>query len=131
MLSVTDKKGNKGDALLHYGYPSNFVDQNYLSEQEGRAVAYADIMGIKDQYSDDFSYQYKTPEFSYTGDESALHPYMISRVASFYGDSGGLAFNAAKQCILGPHRGGTVGRGAGENYSIFPILEWWKKNNGL
>lgn len=127
MISMTDAKGASGDLLLHYGYPSNFVDQNYLAEQEGRAIVYADVTGIKDQYSDDFFQQYKTPEFSYTADESKLHPYMISRVASFYGDSGGLAFNTTKQCILGPHRGGTVGREAGENYSIFPLLGWWEK----
>lgn len=115
-----------GDKLLHFGYPSNYVDQNYLSSQEGEAVTHADVNGIKEQLSEDKTFVFKSPIFSYTSDETGLHPYMVSRVASFYGDSGGLAFNASKQCIIGPHRGGTIGRGAGENYSVFINLGWVK-----
>lgn len=117
------------DKLLHFGYPSNYVDQNYLSELDGLALAYADIKGIRDQLSADGTYSYKSPIFGFTRDELKLHPFMLSRVPSFYGDSGGLAFNATKQCILGPHRGGTIGRGAGENYSVFIMLGWEKAKN--
>lgn len=113
-----------GDNLLHFGYPSNYVDQNYLSRLEGEAVVYADIKGIKEQLSEDGTFVFKTPIFGFTYDESGMHPYMVSRVASFYGDSGGLAFNATRQCILGPHRGGTIGKSAGENYSVFMNLGW-------
>ena len=112
------------DKLLHFGYPSNYADQNYLSRLEGEAVVYADITGIKEQLSEDQTYVFKTPIFSFTGDEFNKHPYMVSRVASFYGDSGGLAFNADKQCVIGPHRGGTIGKSAGENYSVFMNLGW-------
>ena len=113
-----------GDKLLHFGYPSNYVDQNYLSELDGEAVLLADIKGIKDQLSQDQDYTFKTPILGFTYDEAEQHPYIVSRVASFYGDSGGLAFNATKQCILGPHRGGTIGKGAGENFSIFINVGW-------
>ncbi len=112
------------DKLLHFGYPSNFLNQSYLSKLEGEAVVYADIQGIKEQLSEDQTFTFKTPVFGYTSDQSRIHPYMISRVPSFYGDSGGLAFNATQQCILGPHRGGTIGGGAGENFSVFPLLGW-------
>ncbi len=115
-----------GDKLLHFGYPSNYADQNYLSRLEGEAVVYADIQGIKEQLSADSSFTFKSPIFSYTSDESSMPPYMVSRVASFYGDSGGLAFNATKQCVIGPHRGGTIGKSAGENYSVFMNLGWVK-----
>lgn len=114
----------RGDKLLHFGYPSNFVNQDYLSKLDGEVITYADIDGVKEQLSQDATYTFKSPIFKYTNDESRLYPYMISRVPSFYGDSGGLAFNAAKQCVLGPHRGGTIGRGAGENYSVFMFLGW-------
>lgn len=113
-----------GDRLLHFGYPSSFLDQAYLQESKGEAVFYGDINGIKDQTSADGSSTFKSPIFEYTKDETAMHAYMISRVPTFYGDSGGLAFNVAKQCILGPHRGGTIGGGSGENYSVFPLLGW-------
>lgn len=113
-----------GDKLLHFGYPSNYADQNYLSRLEGEAVASADIKGIKEQLSQDQSYSFKSPVLGFTYDEEALHSYMVSRVASFYGDSGGLAFNATQQCILGPHRGGTIGREAGENFSVFINMGW-------
>lgn len=112
------------DKLLHFGYPSNYVDQNYLSEFNGEVIAMADIKGIKDQLSQDQTYTFKSPLLGFTYDESLHHPYMVSRVASFYGDSGGLAFNATKQCILGPHRGGTIGKGVGENYSVFMNIGW-------
>jgi len=112
------------DRLLHFGYPSNYLNQSYLSKSDGQAVAYADIQGIEEQLSEDQTFIFKTPIFGYTGDQSSLHAYMVSRVPSFYGDSGGLAFNADKQCILGPHRGGTIGGGAGENFSVFPVLGW-------
>lgn len=115
-----------GDSLLHFGYPSNFVNQDYLSKLDGEVITYADIDGIKEQLSQDGTYTFKSPIFKYTNDETRLHPYMVSRVPSFYGDSGGLAFNATKQCVLGPHRGGTLGRGAGENYSVFMMLGWEK-----
>ena len=112
------------DVLLHFGYPSNYTDQNYLSMLSGEAVLYADITGIRERLSEDSTYTFKTPVFSYTRDESGLHAYMVSRVASFYGDSGGLAFNKTKQCVIGPHRGGTIGGRAGENYSVFMVLGW-------
>lgn len=118
-----------GDKFLHFGYPSNYVDQNYLSEQKGSAVVYADINGIKEALSEDQTFTYKTPIFFSSRDQSRLHPYMISQVASFYGDSGGLAFNETKQCILGPHRGGTVGKASGENYSVFILMGWDKVKN--
>ncbi|MEK7541557.1 MAG: hypothetical protein AAB533_01785 [Patescibacteria group bacterium] len=113
-----------GDALLHFGYPSNFLHQSYLSKTDGAAIAYADIKGIETLLNEDQTATYKSPIFSYVTDRRNLHPYMVSRVPTFYGDSGGLAFNAAKQCILGPHRGGTIGGGAGENVSVFPLLGW-------
>lgn len=112
------------DSLLHFGYPSNFVDQNYLSKLEGLLVAHADIGGIKEALSEDQTYIYKTPIFKYTLREDFMHPYLVSQVPSFYGDSGGLAFNATKQCILGPHRGGTIGKSSGENYTVFMNLGW-------
>lgn len=121
---ICDQPRMLKDKLLHFGYPSNFVNQSYLSKLDGEAVAYADIQGIKEQLSEDQTFTFKTPVFGYTGDQSQLHPYMVSRVPSFYGDSGGLAFNATKQCILGPHRGGTIGGAAGENFSVFPLLGW-------
>jgi hypothetical protein len=113
-----------GDQLLHFGYPSNYADQTYLSRLEGKAAANAEIQGIEDRLSLDGTYSYKSPVFGYTYDESKMYPYLVSQVASFYGDSGGLAFNAEKQCVIGPHRGGTIGRGAGENFSIFMNLGW-------
>ena len=113
-----------GDAILHFGYPSSFQDNSYLDMSEGRAAAYADISGIKDELSEDQSYLFKTPIFKYTDDQSQLHPYLIARSASFYGDSGGLAFDATRQCIVGPDRGGTIGGGAGENFSVFMVLGW-------
>lgn len=115
-----------GDELLHFGYPANYEDQGYLSELQGQAVANADIKSITELLSQDQTYTYKSPVFDYTFDESSLHPYIVSRVASFYGDSGGLAFDRTRQCILGPHRGGTQGRDPGENYSIFINLGWDK-----
>lgn len=113
-----------GDALMHFGYPSNFLNQSYLSKADGIAIAYADIKGIETLFNQDQTDTYRSPIFSYSIDKQNLHPYMVSRAPSFYGDSGGLAFNATKQCILGPHRGGTIGGGAGENVSIFPLLGW-------
>lgn len=113
-----------GDALYHFGYPSNFLNQSYLSKADGTAIAYADISGIETLLNESQTAAYKSPIFSYVTDKYHLHPYMVSRVATFYGDSGGLAFNATKQCMLGPQRGGTIGGGAGENVSIFPILAW-------
>lgn len=113
-----------GDTLMHFGYPSNFLNQSYLSVSDGAAIAYADIKGIETLLNQDQTDSYKSPIFSYVTDRYNLHPYMVSRVPSFYGDSGGLAFNATKQCILGPQRGGTIGGGAGENISIFPLLGW-------
>jgi hypothetical protein len=115
-----------GDKLLHFGYPSNFLDQTYLSKQEGEATVNAKIEGVENRVSLDGTYTYKSPIFGFTYDESKMYPYMVSRVASFYGDSGGLAFNADKQCIIGPHRGGTIGKAAGENYSVFMNLGWEK-----
>lgn len=112
------------DRLLHFGYPSNYLDQSYLSRLEGKALVYADIKGIREQLSEDTTFVFKTPVFGYTYDDSKEHPYMVSQVASFYGDSGGLAFNADKQCIIGPHRGGTIGKASGENYSIFMNIGW-------
>lgn len=123
---VCENPAMLGDELLHFGYPSNYADQNYLSEQSGGAVVYADIGGIKEALSEDQTFTYKTPIFSSSYDESRMHPYMVSRVASFYGDSGGLAFNETKQCILGPHRGGTIGKTTGENYSVFMLMGWGK-----
>ena len=113
-----------GDILIHFGYPSNFLNQSYLSKADGKAIAYADIKGIEILLSQDQTSSYKSPIFSYVTDKYNFHPYMASRVATFYGDSGGLAFNATKQCMLGPQRGGTIGGGAGENISIFPLLGW-------
>ena len=121
---ICDEPRMLKDKLLHFGYPSNFLNQSYLSELDGEAVVYADIKGIEEQLSEDQTFLFKSPVFVYTNDQSRLHPYMISRVPSFYGDSGGLAFNAAKQCILGPHRGGTIGGAAEENFSVLPILGW-------
>jgi len=121
---ICDEPQMLKDKLLHFGYPSNYLNQSYLSKLDGEAVAYADIQGIKEQLSEDQTFTFKTPIFGYTNDQSRLHPYMVSRVPSFYGDSGGLAFNRDKQCILGPHRGGTIGGGAGENFSVFPVLGW-------
>lgn len=125
---VCENPAMLGDELLHFGYPSNYADQNYLSEQKGKAVVYADIGGIKEALSEDQTFTYKTPIFSSSYDESRMHPYMVSRVASFYGDSGGLAFNETKQCVLGPHRGGTIGKSNGENYSVFMLMGWDKVN---
>lgn len=126
---VCENPAMLGDELLHFGYPSNYADQNYLSEQKGGAVVYADIGGIKEALSEDQTFTYKTPIFSSSYDQSRMHPYMVSRVASFYGDSGGLAFNETKQCILGPHRGGTIGKTTGENYSVFMLMGWDKIKN--
>lgn len=120
-----------GDKLLHFGYPSNYLDQSYLSELTGETLAKADIKGVEDRVSLDGGYTYKSPILDYTDDESRMYPYMFSRVPSFYGDSGGLAFNADKQCVIGPHRGGTIGRAAGENYSVFMNLAWEKAKNLL
>ena len=113
-----------GDKLFHYGYPANYKDQNYLSRQEGEMVLNASIGGVKEQLSQDQTYTFKNPIFVFTYDFEKMYPYMVSRVPSFYGDSGGLAFNADKQCILGPHRGGTIGKTGGKNYSIFVNLGW-------
>lgn len=121
---ICAEKTMLGDKLLHFGYPSNFVDQNYLSKLEGQAVLHADIDGITSQLSQDQTYTFKTPVFGFTYDERDLHPYMVSRVATFYGDSGGLAFNTAKQCIIGPHRGATIEKASGDHYSIFMNLGW-------
>ncbi len=113
-----------GDAILHFGYPSSFQNNSYLDKSEGVAAAYADINGITQELSEDQSYLFKSPVFGYTSDQSQLHPYLIARSASFYGDSGGLGFDATRQCIVGPDRGGTIGGAAGENFSIFMVLGW-------
>lgn len=128
---ICAEKTMLGDKLLHFGYPSNFVDQNYLSKLEGQAVLHADIDGITSQLSQDQTYTFKTPVFGFTYDERDLHPYMVSRVVTFYGDSGGLAFNTAKQCIIGPHRGATIGKTSGDHYSIFMNLAWARSHLGL
>ncbi|MFY9462857.1 MAG: hypothetical protein WAP52_01585 [Candidatus Sungiibacteriota bacterium] len=112
------------DRILHYGYPSSFQNNSYLDRNAGTAVAYADINGITEELSEDQTYLFKTPIFGYTSDQSQLHPYLITRSASFYGDSGGLGFNATRQCIIGPDRGGTIGGAAGENFSVFMVLGW-------
>ena len=113
-----------GDAILHFGYPSSFQDNSYLDASEGKAAAYADINGITEELSEDQSYLFKSPVFKYTNDQSQLHPYLVSRSPSFYGDSGGLGFDVTRQCIIGPDRGGTIGGAAGENFSIFMVLGW-------
>ena len=113
-----------GDKLLHYGYPGNFYNNSYLAKNEGQAVSYADIAGIRQQLSEDQTYSFKTPVFSYTMDRSKKHPYLVSRVPTFYGDSGGLIFDATRQCIAGVGHGGTIGGAAGENFSILMILGW-------
>lgn len=121
---ICDTPAVRGDKLLHFGYPSSFLNQSYLAKAEGEAVLYADIKGIKEQLTEDQTSLFKTPIFGYTNDQQNFHPYLVSRVGTFYGDSGGLAFDATKQCILGPHRGGIIGGGAGENFSVFPVLGW-------
>ena len=113
-----------GNATLHFGYPANFQDQSYLARSQGEAAAYADIRGIREVLSQNQTIAYKSPELTSTADQSRFHPYGVSRVPSFYGDSGGLAFDATRQCILGPTRGGSIGGGAGENLSIYGILSW-------
>lgn len=122
--SICENPQAIGDEILHFGYPSNFVDQNYLSQMDGRAVAHADITAIEDKLSLDGTFAYKNPVLVFSNEESVFHPYSVSRVATFYGDSGGLAFNATKQCSLGIHRSSTVGRTSGDNYSIFMNLGW-------
>ncbi len=112
------------DETLHFGYPSNYADQNYLSELPGKVVVFGDITGIEDRRSLEGNDTYKSPILSYMDDTSLMHPYLLSRVPSFYGDSGGLTFDKTKQCIIGLHRGGTIGRGAGENYSLIMVLGW-------
>lgn len=112
-----------GDATYHYGYPANFKDLEYLERLKGEALEYADIEGTEMKGSEDGA-SYKAPIFSFNVDESRLHPYMISRTGVFYGASGGLAFNATKQCILGPHHGFSAG--SSESFSIFMILGWEK-----
>ena len=113
-----------GDTTLHFGYPASFQDQSYLAEKQGTLVSYADIGSIREALSEDQTYGYKTPEFLYTQGQSQFHPYAVSRVSTFYGDSGGLAFDATRQCILGPSRGGTSGGGVGENFTLFALLSW-------
>ncbi len=113
-----------GDTILHFGYPSSFQNNSYLDASEGKAAAYADINGITEELSEDQTYTFKSPVFGYTRDQSQMHPYLISRSPSFYGDSGGLGFDATRQCIVGPDRGGTIGGGAGENFSVFMVLGW-------
>lgn len=113
-----------GDTLLHYGYPSNYLDQNYLSRLQGTMTAFTTVTGMRTVLSQDQTFLYRAPAFATVKDMSSLAPYAISLVPSFYGDSGGLAFNATKQCILGPHHGGTIGKSEGENYTIFSMLGW-------
>lgn len=113
-----------GDSTLHFGYPSNYVDQSYLSELLGEVVLHADIKGVREQLSGDSTSVFKTPILEYTYDETSSHPYTVSQVASFYGDSGGLAFDKTKQCIIGVHRGGTIGKGSGENYTLIMNIGW-------
>lgn len=114
-----------GDIVWHFGYPSNYVDQNFLSKLDGKAVLYADIHGTKETLSEDQTYAYRIPNFTYTSDQTRLHPYLVSRVGTFYGDSGGLAFDATKQCILGPQSGGSIyHNSSGENYSVLMMLGW-------
>lgn len=113
-----------GDNLLHFGYPSNYVDQNYLSRLEGKALLWAAVAGMREALSEDQTFTYRAPKFTSVSGQDKLAPYMVSRVASFYGDSGGLALNATKQCILGPHHGGTIGKSEGENYTLFSVLGW-------
>ncbi len=113
-----------GDTVFHYGYPSNFSDNSYLAKNIGEVTAYADISGVREELSEDQRFLYKTPIFSYTVDQTVLHPYLVSRVPSFYGDSGGLAFDVTRQCILGVGHGGTIGGAAGENFSLLMRLGW-------
>ena len=112
------------DTVFHYGYPSNFSDNSYLAKNIGEVTAYADISGVREELSEDQRFLYKTPIFSYTVDQAVLHPYLVSRVPSFYGDSGGLAFDVTRQCILGVGHGGTIGGAAGENFSLLMMLGW-------
>lgn len=113
-----------GDRMLHYGYPGNYADHSYLAREEGQAVEYADIAGIEQKLSQDQSRVYKSPVFSYTMDQSMTHPYLVSRLPSFYGASGGLVLDATRRCIAGVGHGGTIGGGAGENYSVSFMLGW-------
>ncbi len=116
--------GAIGDRLFHFGYPSNFAGNSHLEKTEGELAAFADIEGVGEQLSLDQTHAYRTPQLAFTDDETRPHPYTVSRVASFYGDSGGLALNADRECIIGPHRAATIGGSAGENYALFFTLGW-------
>jgi len=111
-----------GDVVYHYGYPSNFKDLNYLSRMDGIIVSYADIKGTSVQTPAGGGASYRAPDFSFTDDETGFHPYAVSQVGIFYGDSGGLAFDASKACILGVNHG--FGKGSTATYSIFLNLGW-------
>lgn|GEM_PF-1974947 len=113
-----------GDTILHFGYPASFQNHSYLDEGTGIAAAYADIRGITQELSEDQTYLFKTPVFGYTTDQAQFHPYLVARSASFYGSSGGLGLDATRRCIVGPDRGGTIGGGAGENFSLFAVMGW-------
>lgn len=111
-----------GDVLYHYGYPSNFAGNNYLQFVKGSAAIYADVKGITEQLSQDQAYTFKTPLFDLQYDAARFHTYLVSRVGTFYGDSGGLTLDASKRCIVGPSRGSTIGASSGENYTILSVL---------
>jgi len=119
---VCDNPSIIGDTVYHYGYPSNFKGLNYLSRMDGVIVSNADIRGTSTQVSADGGASYRAPDFSFTGDESEFHPYAVSQVGIFYGDSGGLAFDASRACILGVNHG--FGKGTDATFSIFLNLGW-------
>ncbi len=118
-----------GDTAYHYGYPANYKDLNYLASMEGKFVSYANVTGTAVKTTDDGTATYRAPLFAYTTDESIFHPYAVSKVGIFYGDSGGLVFNATDACVLGTNHG--FGQGTDGVYGIFTDLSWSSVKNIL
>ena len=110
-----------GNVVYHYGYPSSFKDLNYLSRMEGTIVSYADVSSVSPKISEDYS-TYLAPDFYFTISESQFHPYAVSKVGIYYGDSGGLVFDATNACVLGVNHG--FGMNGSTAFSIYTILSY-------
>lgn len=127
------------DEVLLFGYAANVgasADSpgSILSRFSGEILQFADITGVRKEpssiskNSNDFF-----PNLAYSLDENMPHPIVIIfSNNNFSGASGGLAFNASKQCIIGTNS--AVGTSTGDprifgviyNFE-FPEIKSWRE----
>lgn len=127
------------DEILLFGYAANVGTSadspgSVLSRFSGGVLQFADITGVRKEPSsiskngNDFF-----PNLAYSLDENMPHPIVIIfSNNNFSGASGGLAFNASKQCIVGTNS--AVGTSTGDprifgviyNFE-FPDIKSWRE----